>query len=160
MFLKKSEVMYKMKIIKMIKGHTLVNGKRYGMGSGCFEVEDDVAARFVKKGVAVYDNNSTASLATQALNVAGGNVENEKNLEEMSLKELKALAKEKGIDVDGNKKEDFINALENAGGNSEDDAYAEMSEEELKEVATELDINIDGLSREEIIAKCKEKEVE
>lgn len=146
-----------MKIIKMIKGHTLVNGKRYGMGSGCFEVEDDIAARFVKKGVAVYDNNSTASLASQALNSES---ENEKQLEEMSLKELKALAKEKGIDVDGNKKEDFINALENAGGNSDDDAYAEMSDAELKEVAAELEINIDGLSREEIIAKCKEKEVE
>ena len=146
-----------MKIIKMIKGHTLVNGKRYGLNSGCFEIEDDIAARFVKKGVAVYDDKSPTALANAALDSES---ENEKQLEEMSLKELKALAKEKGIDVDGNKKEDFINALENAGGNSDDDAYAEMSDAELKEVAAELEISIDGLSREEIIAKCKEKEVE
>lgn len=146
-----------MKIIKMIKGHTLVNGKRYGLNSGCFEVEDDIAARFVKRGVAVYDDKSSAALANAALDSES---ENEKSLEEMSLKELKALAKEKGVEVDGNKKEDFINALENAGGNSEDDAYLEMTDAELKEVAAELEINIDGLSREEIIAKCKEKEVE
>lgn len=154
-----------MKIIKMIKGHTLVNGKNYGVNSGCFEVEDDIADRFVKKGVAVYVDKKTTNpsdLASLAIGAASGtDAGEEKSLEEMSLKELKALAKEKGIDVDGNKKEDFINALENAGGNSEsDDAYADMDDVELEEVAAELEINIDGLSREEIIAKCKEKEVE
>ena len=149
-----------MKIIKMIKGHTLVNGKRYGLNSGCFEVEDDIAARFVKRGVAVYENKKApASLANAALDE--DDFTEEKSLEEMSLKELKALAKEKGVEVAGNKREYFINALsENANGNSDDDIYNDMSGAELEEIASELGINIEGLSREEIIAKCKEKEVE
>lgn len=152
-----------MKIIKMIKGHTLVNGKRYGLNSGFFEVDDDIAARFVKRGVAVYvsKNSSNADdLAALAMGAEGGNSENEKSLEEMSLKELKALAKEKGIEIAGGKKEDFIEALSKVAGGDSDDAYSEMSDDELKEVAAELEIEIDGLSRAEIIAKCKEKEVE
>ena len=147
-----------MKIIKMVKGHTLINGKRYGLNSGCFEVDDDIAARFVKRGVADYaDEKSTDALANSALD---GDSENEKSFEEMSLKELKALAKEKGVEVEGSKKEDFIKALSENAGDNPDDAYSEMSDEELKEVAAELEIKIDGLSRTEIIAKCKEKEVE
>lgn len=35
----------------------------------------------------------------------------DKSLEELSLKQLKKLAKEKNITVDGTTKEDFINAL-------------------------------------------------
>lgn len=149
-----------MKIIKMIKGHTLINGKRYGLNSGCFEVEDDIAARFVKRGVAVYADKVKNPDALAMAALSDDDSENGDSLSGLSLKELKNLAKEKGIKVDGNSKEDFIKALENAGGNSDDDAYAEMSDDELKEVAAELEINIDGLSREEIIAKCKEKEAE
>ena len=37
----------------------------------------------------------------------------EKPLEELSLKQLKKLAKEKNISVDGTTKEDYINALKN-----------------------------------------------
>ena len=44
-----------MKIIKMIKGMTVINGKQFAVGDGAFQIDDEAkAARLVQLGVAEY----------------------------------------------------------------------------------------------------------
>lgn len=151
-----------MKKIRMIKGHTVINGKKINTRSGVFEVEDSVADRFVKNKVAVYvDVESTVSSNT----VVDSEIESEESsketdLESLSFAELKEIATSKGISVKGNSKAAYIEAINAASETKEEDEYTSMTDEELAEIATELEIDINGLSRAEIIAKCKEKEAE
>lgn len=137
-----------MKKIRMIKGHTVINGKKIDTRSGVFEVEDSVADRFVKNKVAVY------------VDVESEESSKETDLESLSFAELKEIATSKGISVKGNSKAAYIEAINAASETKEEDEYSSMTDEELAEIATELEIDINGLSRAEIIAKCKEKEAE
>ena len=63
-----------MKIIKMIKGMTVINGKQHEIGGGAFQVDDDAkAARLVKLGVAEYaDGAKVSDVANGAKKVSGG----------------------------------------------------------------------------------------
>lgn len=67
-----------------------------------------------------------------AVNVPGNETEDEEiNLEDMSVSELKALAKEEGVDVKGlRKKSELIAALENKDDDDEDEDSEEDDDDD------------------------------
>ena len=113
-----------MKIIKMIKGMTVINGKQHEIGGGAFQVDDDAkAARLVKLGVAEdADGAKVADIANGSKKVSD-DVGGEKDVDSMTYEELKAKASELGIKYPGKKKAELIEEIKAAlaGGNDEGD---------------------------------------
>lgn len=103
-----------MKIIKMIKGMTVVNGKQFSVGDGAFQIDDEAkAARLVKLGVAEYADGAKVQTSSNddTENNSNGNDENngnETDIDSMSYNELKEKATELGIVYPGKKKADLI----------------------------------------------------
>lgn len=121
-----------MKIIKMIKGMTVINGKQYAVVDGAFQIDDEAkAARLVKLGVAEYADGAKVQTSSNddTENNSNGNDENngnETDIDSMSYNELKEKATELGIVYPGKKKADLIAEIKAAlaGGNDEDDSDA------------------------------------
>ncbi len=103
-----------MKIIKMIKGMTVINGKQFAVGDGAFQIDDEAkAARLVQLGVAEYADGAKVqtSSSSDTENNSNGNDENngnETDIDSMSYNELKEKATELGIVYPGKKKADLI----------------------------------------------------
>ena len=118
-----------MKIIKMIKGMTVVNGKQFAVGDGAFQIDDEAkAARLVQLGVAEYADGAKVQTSSNGdtennLNGNDENNGNETDIDSMSYNELKEKAVELGIVYPGKKKADLIAEIKAAlaGGNDEDD---------------------------------------
>ena len=119
-----------MKIIKMIKGMTVINGKQFAVGDGAFQIDDEAkAARLVQLGVAEYadgDKVQTSSNDDTENNSNGNDENNENDIDSMSYNELKEKATELGIVYPGKKKADLIAEIKAAlaGNNNEDDSDA------------------------------------
>ena len=130
-----------MKIIKMIKGMTVINGKQYVVGDGAFKIDDEAkAARLVKLGVAEYADGAKVSDVDNGSKKVSDDVEDEKDVDSMTYKELKAKASELGIKYPGKKNAELIEEIKAAlasgndegdndasaltGGNDEDDSDA------------------------------------
>ena len=117
-----------MKIIKMIKGMTVVNGKQFAVGDGAFQIDDEAkAARLVQLGVAEYADGAKVQTSSNddTENNSNGNDENngnETDIDSMSYNELKEKATELGIVYPGKKKADLIAEIKAAlaGNNNED----------------------------------------
>lgn len=100
-----------MKVIKMIKGMTVINGVVYSTNNGAFNVDDEAkAARLVELGVAVYADGSKVVKADKVSEK--GN--DEKDVDSMSYEELKAKAAELGIKYPGKKKAELIAEIKSA----------------------------------------------
>ena len=103
-----------MKIIKMIKGMTVINGKQFAVGDGAFQIDDEAkAARLVQLGVAEYADGAKVQTSSNddTENNSNGNDENngnETDIDSMSYNELKEKATELGIVYPGKKKTDLI----------------------------------------------------
>lgn len=118
-----------MKIIKMIKGMTVINGKQFAVGDGAFQIDDEAkAARLVQLGVAEYADGAKVQTSSNddTENNSNGNDENngnETDIDSMSYNELKEKATELGIVYPGKKKADLIAEIKAAlaGNNNEDD---------------------------------------
>lgn len=109
-----------MKIIKMIKGLTVINGKQYAVGDEPFKIDDEAkAARLVKLGVAVYADGAQVSEEKTENSGENGNVD----VDSMSYDELKEKASELGIKYPGKKKAELIEEIKAAlaGEDSADD---------------------------------------
>ena len=108
-----------MKIIKMIKGLTVINGKQYSVGDGAFQIDDEAkAARLVQLGVAEYaDGSRVAPISDE------GN-EEKTDIDSMTYAELKEKATELGIVYPGKKKDVLIAEIKAAlaGDNDNGDA--------------------------------------
>lgn len=119
-----------MKIIKMIKGMTVINGKQFAVGDGAFQIDDEAkAARLVQLGVAEYADGAkvqTSSNDDTENNSNGNDENNENDIDSMSYNELKEKATELGIVYPGKKKADLIAEIKAAlaGNNNEDDSDA------------------------------------
>ena len=121
-----------MKIIKMIKGMTVINGKQFAVGDGAFQIDDEAkAARLVQLGVAEYADGAKVQTSSNGdtENNSNGNDENngnETDIDSMSYNELKEKATELGIVYPGKKKADLIAEIKAAlaGNNNEDDSDA------------------------------------
>ena len=118
-----------MKIIKMIKGMTVINGKQYAVGDGAFQIDDEAkAARLVKLGVAEYADGAKVSDVANGSEEVSDDVEDEdeKDVDSMTYEELKAKASELGIKYPGKKKAELIEEVKAAlaGDNDEDDSDA------------------------------------
>ena len=116
-----------MKIIKMIKGMTVINGKQFAVGDGAFQIDDEAkAARLVKLGVAEYADGAKVSDIANGSEEVNDDVEDEKDVDSMTYEELKAKASELGIKYPGKKKAELIEEIKAAlaGGNDEDDSDA------------------------------------
>ena len=116
-----------MKIIKMIKGMTVINGKQYAVGYGAFQIDDEAkAARLVKLGVAEYADGAKVSEIASGSETVSDDVEDEKDVDSMTYEELKAKASELGIKYPGKKKAELIEEIKAAlaGGNDEGDSDA------------------------------------
>lgn len=112
-----------MKIIKMIKGMTVINGKQYVVGDGAFKIDDEAkAARLVKLGVAEYADGAKVSDVANGSEEVSDDVEDEKDVDSMSYDELKEKASELGIKYPGKKKAELIEEIKAAlaGGNDGD----------------------------------------
>lgn len=113
-----------MKIIKMIKGMTVINGKQYAVGDGAFQIDDEAkAARLVKLGVAEYADGAKVSEIASGSETVSDDVEDEKDVDSMTYEELKAKASELGIKYPGKKKAELIEEIKAAlaSGNDEGD---------------------------------------
>ena len=113
-----------MKIIKMIKGMTVINGKQYAVGDGAFQIDDEAkAARLVKLGVAEYADGAKVSDVANGSKKVSDDVGGEKDVDSMTYEELKAKASELGIKYPGKKKAELIEEIKAAlaGGNDEGD---------------------------------------
>ena len=121
-----------MKIIKMIKGMTVVNGKQFAVGDGAFQIDDEAkAARLVQLGVAEYADGAKVQTSSNGdtennLNGNDENNGNETDIDSMSYNELKEKATELGIVYPGKKKADLIAEIKAAlaGNNNEADSDA------------------------------------
>ena len=116
-----------MKIIKMIKGMTVINGKQYAVGDGVFQIDDEAkAARLVKLGVAEYADGAKVSDVDDGSETVSDDVEDENDVDSMTYEELKAKAAELGIKYPGKKKAELIEEIKAAlaGGNDEGDSDA------------------------------------
>ena len=112
-----------MKIIKMIKGLTVINGKQYSVGDGAFQIDDEAkAARLVKLGVAEYADGAKVSDIDNGSKKVSDDVEDENDVDSMTYEELKAKASELGIKYPGKKKAELIEEVKAAlaGGNDGD----------------------------------------
>ena len=116
-----------MKIIKMIKGMTVINGKQHAIGGGAFQVDDDAkAARLVKLGVAEYADGAKVSDIASGSEEVSDDVEDDNDVDSMTYEELKAKAAELRIKYPGKKKAELIEEVKAAltGGNDKDDSDA------------------------------------
>ena len=116
-----------MKIIKMIKGMTVINGKQYAVGDGVFQIDDEAkAARLVKLGVAEYADGAKVSDVDNGSEKVSDDVEDENDVDSMTYEELKAKASELGIKYPGKKKAELIEEIKAAlaSGNDEGDSDA------------------------------------
>lgn len=104
-----------MKIIKMIKGMTVINGKQYAVGDGVFQIDDEAkAARLVKLGVAEYADGAKVSDVDNGSEKVSDDVEDENDVDSMTYEELKAKAAELGIKYPGKKKAELIAEIKSA----------------------------------------------
>lgn len=104
-----------MKIIKMIKGMTVINGKQYAVGDGAFQIDDEAkAARLVKLGVAEYADGAKVSDVDNGSEKVSDDVEDENDVDSMTYEELKAKASELGIKYPGKKKAELIEEVKAA----------------------------------------------
>ena len=113
-----------MKIIKMIKGMTVVNGKQFAVGDGAFQIDDEAkAARLVQLGVAEYADGVKVSDIANGSEEVSDDVEDDNDVDSMTYEELKAKAAELGIKYPGKKKAELIEEIKAAlaGGNDEGD---------------------------------------
>ena len=116
-----------MKIIKMIKGMTVINGKQYAVGDVVFQIDDEAkAARLVKLGVAEYADCAKVLVFDICSEKVSDDVEDENDVDSMTYEELKAKAAELGIKYPGKKKAELIEEIKAAlaGGNDEGDSDA------------------------------------
>ena len=103
-----------MKIVKMTKGMTVINGKQYAVGDGAFKIDDDAkAARLVKLGVAEYADGAKIS-AEKADSDENGEKDGGVDVDSMAYDELKAKASELGIKYPGKKKAELIEEIKAA----------------------------------------------
>ena len=113
-----------MKIIKMIKGMTVINGRQYAVGDGAFQIDDEAkAARLVKLGVAEYADGAKVSDVEEGSEEVSDDVEDNGDVDSMTYEELKAKAAELGIKYPGKKKAELIEEVKAAltGGNDKGD---------------------------------------
>lgn len=97
-----------MKIIKIIKGMTVINGKQYAVGDCAFQIDDDAkAARLVTLGAAMYTSASGIP-AEKADSIENDDNSGSVDVDSMSYDELKAKASELGIKYPGKKKTELI----------------------------------------------------
>lgn len=100
--------MKRIKVIAGVCGVALRIGERTKIVAkkekdGFFECSDEQAEHFVSLGVAVYEEDSVETIQEE---------EHKEELSEMTVKQLKELAKEKGLDVSKIKqKSEIIEAL-------------------------------------------------
>ncbi len=124
-----------MKIIKMIKGMTVINGRQYAVGDGAFQIDDEAkAARLVKLGVAEYADGAK-------LQESNTKVEKNIDVDSMTFDELKAKATELGIKYPGKKKTVLIEEIKAAlTGNVETDTDNEGIEGDIENADYEGDV--------------------
>lgn len=115
-----------MKIIKMIKGLTVINGKQYSVCDGAFQIDDEAkAARLVQLGVAEYADGSKVDISSNADSDKGNDENKGNDIDSMTYNELKEKATELGIIYPGKKKADLIEEIKAAiTGNNEADGNA------------------------------------
>lgn len=94
--------MVKLNVLKQF--HDKETNELYKIGS-VIEVTEKRAKEIIASGLNV------AKLAEGETLDDDDDVTGDKSLEELNLKQLKKLAKEKNITIDGTTKEDYINAL-------------------------------------------------
>ena len=94
--------MVKLNVLKQF--HDKETNELYKIGS-VIEVTEKRAREIIASGLKV------AELAEEETLDDDDDVTGDKPLEELNLKQLKKIAKEKNITVDGTTKEDYINAL-------------------------------------------------
>ena len=101
-----------MKIIKMIKGMTVINGRQYAVGDGAFQIDDEAkAARLVKLGVAEYADGAKVSDVDNSSKKVSDDVEDNGDVDSMTYEELKSKASELGIKYPGKKKAELIEEI-------------------------------------------------
>jgi len=90
------------KKVEVKKGVVIFDGTSFRKGEE-LELEDAKAERLVKLGVAEYTDEEVEEVAevVEAEEVKDDTQADEKSLDEMTVDELKKIAKDKGIEVEG-----------------------------------------------------------
>lgn len=101
--------------------------------SAPFSVEAKEEARLVKAGVAVYVEETESTVTTTE-----NDTKSAENIEKMSYNDLRAKASAMGISVEGNKKQDYIDAIM-AALNTEEAEEMEEAEAVSDEAAPTFD---------------------
>ena len=118
-----------MKIIKMIKGMTVVNGRQYAVGDGAFQIDDEAkAARLVKLGVAEYADGAKVSAVEEGSKKVIDDVEDEGDVDSMTYEELKVKASELGIKYPGKKKAELIEEIKAVLANADADNAGDLDD--------------------------------
>ncbi len=86
-----------------------------------------------------------------------GDTDKEKSLSSMTKAELEAVAKEKGVDVAGKKKEEILELLKPENNDGSEKSVSEMTEYELVELAKTKGVDVSGKTKEQMIELLKEK---
>lgn len=100
----------------VIKNPVFINNHTYSRGE-VVECSTDVYAAYGEEYLAPYAEE------------VSGDEDASDGYSKLKLDELKAIASERGIEVDGNKKADYIAALEAADGDAESSSESESDEE-------------------------------
>ena len=118
-----------MKIIKMIKGMTVINGRQYAVGDGAFQIDDEAkAARLVKLGVAEYADGAKVSDVEEGSEEVSDDVEDNGDVDSMTYEELKAKASELGIKYPGKKKAELIEEIKAVLANADADNAGDLDD--------------------------------
>lgn len=118
-----------MKIIKMIKGMTVINGRQYAVGDGAFQIDDEAkAARLVKLGVAEYADGAKVSDVEEGSKKVSDDVEDNGDVDSMTYEELKAKASELGIKYPGKKKAELIEEIRAVLANADADNAGDLDD--------------------------------
>ena len=118
-----------MKIIKMTKGMTVINGRQYAVGDGAFQIDDEAkAARLVKLGVAEYADGAKVSAVEEGSKKVIDDVEDEGDVDSMTYEELKAKASELGIKYPGKKKAELIEEIKAVLANADADNAGDLDD--------------------------------
>lgn len=84
---------------------------RHNYNSGAFEADDETAKRLIAKGYVEAVENETATVQTAPVAVNVEETEDKKDLSEMTLKELREVATERGIKPGRLSKADLLSLL-------------------------------------------------
>ena len=118
-----------MKIIKMIKGMTVINGRQYAVGDDAFQIDDEAkAARLVKLGVAEYADGAKVSDVEEGSEEVSDDVEDNGDVDSMTYEELKAKASELGIKYPGKKKAELIEEIKAVLANADADNAGDLDD--------------------------------